>query len=443
MKSKTTIGKWALTLIALFALNMSPVAQNAYTVAGVADSRNTQDIAKLPKMERDIIILQNVLNDLFSQGNRFYSASRGAKGIYVPGKGVIFNIGSTSRSSYDVIFAEEIRASQNTPKEAKDEQTAEEKNREKEDKIKSLSKDFLVNYGSILSDLKSGEKVMLNVNYSTLRPTKSGQNGVTIQGGSNLIYHGGGKTDKKRMTSSIDFSTITSYLNGKMSLQAANSAVVQRNVESEINSVPDAKIMAGILDDLFLSNFDGVYRRSGKTNWTYFEGFGLMFDMNLTGARGGVRFLSADAVTVTGVRATTNEEKNKEVEENNKKVEESFDDLIELVKESLVTYGRTLRSVKSDEVVILNLNLGSAFRKTKLPKAVRLQVTKNQIEAYSRGQKSIDQLKKEIDITTLRASTGNFSHSDFPEPFIYEAAPEPEVYPAELIGHTSAKKKSN
>ncbi|MBO3700634.1 hypothetical protein [Roseivirga sp. E12] len=443
MKNKTTIGKWALATVALLTLNLGSLAQDAYTVAGVA-GQSTQDISKLPKMERDIIILQNVLNDLFNEGNRFYSSSRGAKGIYVPGKGVIFNMGSSSRSSYDVIFAEQV-AIQNVEREEKTEQTTEEKNKEREDKIKSVSKDFLVNYGSILSDLKPGEKVMLNVNYSALRePTKSSQNGLTIQGGANVIYRGGSRTEKKRLVSSIDFSTITSYLNGKTSLQSASSAVSQNIIESTTSTVPDAKIMAGILDDLFQSNFDGIYRRSGKTNWTYFEGFGLMFDLNLTGARSGVRFLSADAVTVTGRRAPENDNTNKKLEEDNKKIEESFDDLIELVKESLVTYGRTLRSVKSDEVVILNLNFGSSFRKTKLPRALRLQVTKSQIEAYSKGQKSIEQLKKEIDITNLRASTSNFSHSDFPEAVIYETAPEHDDHPLEIVGHTRPTgKKSN
>ncbi len=401
------------------------MAQEAFGVASFPGSNNKQDISKLPKMERDIIILQNVLNDLFNQGNVFYSSSRGAKGIYVPGKGVIFNLGGGNNS----IVTANFLAAQQTHDEAKkeDEKSIGERNKALESKNQMLSKEFLVNYGSILSDLKSGEKVMLNVSYTILNEASDQDNNIRIQGGANVIYRGGGKLSQKRMVSSIDYATINSYLSGKSSLESAASKVSQKVIEANNNEAQDAKIMAGIMDDLFESNFDGIYRRSGKTSWTYFEGFGLMYDMNLTGARGTLRFANATNVIVTGVRSSDNDEKDTKQEEANKKVEESYDDLIELVKESLVTYGRTLRSVKSDEVVILNINFGSSFRKTKLPRAVRLQVSKSQIEAFSRGQKSLDQLKKEISITNLKASTDSFSnshfHNDFPAAIEYESVP--------------------
>lgn len=451
MKKQTTIGKWALMLMAMVSFNLSPMAQDAYTITGLAsERRDAQDLSKLPKMDRDIIILQNVLNDLFNGTNRFYSSNRGAKGIYVPGKGVIFNIGSGS-GDYDIILAEQLVASQNASGKAKqdDEQSAAKRNQEKESKLRALSKEFLVNYGSILSDLKAGEQVMLNVNYSALKEDDPKQTDHTdVHGGQAIItYRGGSRADKKRMVSSIDYATINSYLNGRTGLQAAESKVSQTVVDKDANAAQDAKIMAGILDDLFQSNFDGVFRRSGRTSWTYFEGFGLMYDLNLTGARGNVIWAQSPGVTVSGTRVRPSEEKDTKQSEAGKLIEENYDDFIELVKESLVTYGRTLRSVKSDEVVILNINFGSAFRKTKVPRAVRLQVTKDQIESFSRGQKSLEQLKKEIDITKLRASTSGFNGhlfpSDFPEAVLYETAPEAEHHPAEVTGAVKSVRKSN
>lgn len=453
MKNQTTIGKWALTLIALVSFNLSPMAQDNFAVAGVTDSRRSQDISKLPKMERDIIILQNVLNDLFNGGNRIYSSSRSAKGIYVPGKGVIFNIGSSS-SEYEFLIAQEFVRAQNGNDQAKkdEEQSAADQNKETESRFEGLSKEFLVNYGSILTELKAGEKVMLNVNYNNLKELKSNENsGLTISGGSSsggssIIYRGGGRMDKKRMVSAIDYATIDSYLSGKLTLQSAESKISQSIVETDAKTSQDAKIMAGILDDLFESNFDGIYRRSGKTSWTYFEGFGLMYDLNLTGARSGAVWSSGN-LTVTGVRTTArNQENDAKQTEVEKKIEENYDDLIELVKESLVTYGRTLRSVKSDEVVILNINFGSSFRKTKVPRAIRLQVTKSQIESFSKGQKSLEQLKKEIDITKLSTSTSfgiGSQFGDFPETVIYANAPEDVNQQVKIVGKTKSVNKSN
>lgn len=449
MKNQTTMGKWLAVFSALIIMNSSAFAQNSFSVAGVAESSRGQDISKLPKMERDIIILQNVLNDLFNGGDRIYSSNGRAKGIYVPGKGVIFNIG-TSSNEYEFLIASELASSQNGNGEAKqdEDQSAADKNKEAESRFEGLSKEFLVNYGSILSELKAGEKVMLNVNYNNLKELKSDENsGVTISGGSSIIYRAGGRVNKRRMVSAIDYATIDSYLSGKTTLQSTESKISLSIVDTDAKTSQDAKIMAGILDDLFQSNFDGIYRRSGKTSWTYFEGFGLMYDLNLTGARGTLRFASASNVVVTGVRTSEQSEKDKKQEDANKKIEENYDALIELVKESLVTYGRTLRSVKSDEVVILNINFGSSFRKTKVPRAVRLQVTKSQIEAFSKGQKSLEQLKKEIDITKLSASassfSGHFDSHNFPGGYIYEAAPHPEDHPIEIAGHVQTTKKSN
>ena len=79
MKKQTTTSKWLAVFSALIIMSSSTLAQNSFTVAGVAESSRSQDISKLPKMERDIIILQNVLDDLFNGGeNRLFSSSGGA-----------------------------------------------------------------------------------------------------------------------------------------------------------------------------------------------------------------------------------------------------------------------------------------------------------------------------------------------------------------------------
>lgn len=454
MKKQTTITKWILTPLALIMLNVGLNAQDqGYTVTGVADfyGRTQQDLTKLPKMERDIVILQNVLNDLFNGDRGSFYGSRGAKGIYVPGKGVIFNVGSGNNGS-NIYFAQALASTLPTHEEAKEaeEKSATEKNKEIESELESLSKEFLVNYGSILSNLKSEEQVMLNVNYSLLNEgKKESNNGLRIQGSSNLVYRGSARMSQKRMVSAINYSAINSYLNGNSSLDAATNKIKQSIVDKSDKSAQDAKIMAGILDDLFQSNFEGAFRRSGKTSWTYFEGFGLMYDLNLTGNhRGGLIAYTEAGASVSNVRATRADEKDKVQEEAEKKAEENYNGLIDMVKESLVTYGRTLRSVKSDEVVILNMNFGSSFRNTKLPKAIRLQVSKKQIEAFSKGSKSLDQLKKEIDITKLSASTNhshiNVPHATFPGS-VYESAPEVDADVPEpiIVRGTRSKAKGN
>ncbi|GEM_PF-1231700 len=383
-----------------------------------------QDLSELPKMERDIIILQNVLNDLVANNKDLFYSSSNAKGMYIPGKGVIFNVKYGSRYG-NIFFAENMTVieSQNgttidlDTDEKDKKQSAEESNKNTENRIEQLSKEFLVNYGSILSELKAGEKVMLNVEYSKLKPVDKDDTGVQVSSPkSNTIYGSAvrlaysGKSNTHRMSSAINQNDISAFLNGKLSMDQAFSKVSTVVKEDGENDAVDAKIMAGILDDLFQSSQRGKLRRSRKTSWTYFDDFGLMFDMNLSASSAtALTFVTRSEDAVIGYAAKEDKDAEKKREEAEKALEENLESVIDMAKESLVTYGRTLRSVKSGEVVILNLNLSGLSSRSKLPKSVRLQVSKAQIEAFSRGQKSLDQLKKEIDIKRLKASNnGNF-----------------------------------
>jgi hypothetical protein len=278
-------------------------------------------------------------------------------------------------------------------------------NKDRENKIKELSTEFLLNYGSILSELKDGEQIMLNVSYALI-----GENSRQAREGTNILFLERGNPKKQRLSSSILSKDLKDLLSGKLTFEAAKNKINLKVIVDENNEANDIKIMAGILDDLLASNFDDSFSKTSRTTFTYFEGFGLMYDMNFHGdsALELKRFYSNKETEVEESEST----KKQEI----KKTEENFEKLIDLAKESLVTYGRTLRSVKSDEVIILNLNFSSGFRDTSLPKAVRIQVNKSQIEAFSKGSVSLEQLKKDIDVKKLTSSTSNsyFGLAHFP-----------------------------
>jgi hypothetical protein len=318
--------------------------------------------------------------------------------MHIPGKGLFFNI--NFGTSVEVLFVDLDVKIDGDKEVAKDEKKV---LKEKEDEIKSLSQDFLVNYGSILSELKDNEQVILNVNYSTGK----GNSIKSTPNGSVSYFATGGKSNSKRMVSAISTKDLKDFLGGKLSIDAAKAKIISKITSDGDNDANDTKIMAGILDDVFQSTFDGAFRKSGRTTWTYFEGFGLMYDMNFSSNLNRVAVAYYNGKKING----TEIEPSKENEDKLKEAAENFEKLIDLAKESLVTYGRTLRSVKSDEVIILNMNFDSFFRKhNNFPGAVRIQVNKSQIEAFSKGSISLDQLKKDIEITKLTSSASIDDH---------------------------------
>lgn len=445
---KTTM---KIGLIAL-ALTLSSQTMQAQQF-GVADAvtvdgwgRQTQDLSKLPKMEKDIIILQNVLGDLFSPNNseRFFS-SRNAKGMYVPGNGVIFSLG-TNNMYGDLMEYMVIQEGQADDKGEK-EVDLDELNKQTEEKLRSKSREFLANYGSLLSELKSGEKLMLNIDY-TVRQKRDENRAVSGR----VSFVTSRSSIKKRMQSSISYKTLNDFTTGKINMDQAMNAIEVSIVDDAEKDMTDAKILAGILDDLMQSSLDGKFRRRSKTSWTYFEGFGLMFNiqMGTQVSNGLVIYSQGGAGTISRVDA---DDREKEREEKLKEIEEAYPEFENMLKENIIQYGRTLRSLGSGESVIVNVDFGSSFRDSKLPRSIRMIVPKSSIEAFAKGQKSLDQVKKEIDIKQLQSSIGGngtyiYGGADDFFPAVYETFPEPSA-PRAIQGAAvrgtgqSSGKKSN
>lgn len=439
---KTTTFKTSLIALALLLSANWVKAQQVEIATGYAvDSwgRSTQDLSKLPKMEKDIVILQNVLSDLFGNEDRYFS-SRNAKGMYVPGGGVIFSMSSNSLYGNILIEYADVLDEIDGDGTKQDESSPEETNRKMEETIREKSKEFLTNYGSLLTELKSGEKLMLNIDYTARQKREENRSS------SRARFVSSSRNMKKRMQSSISYKALNDFSTGKINLQQAMEAVETKIVEDADKEMTDAKILAGILDDLMQTSMDGKFRRRSKTNWTYFDGFGLMFNiqMSTSSSTSEMIIYSQSVRTIT---RTEDSEVEKEREELMKELEEAYPDFEDMLKENIVQYGRTLRSLGAGESVIVNVDFGSGVRDSKMPRSIRMVVPKSSIDAYAKGQKSLEQVKKEIDIKKLQGSAGSSStfiyngSSNF-FPAVYETVPEPPAAPV-IKGTSRSRSRSN
>ncbi|MBO6497250.1 MAG: hypothetical protein JJ978_16920 [Roseivirga sp.] len=439
---KTTTFKTSLiALTFLLSANWVKAQQVEIATGYAVDSwgRSTQDLSKLPKMEKDIVILQNVLSDLFGNEDRYFS-SRNAKGMYVPGGGVIFSMSSNSLYGNILIEYADVLDEIEGDDSKQDESSPEETNRKMEESIREKSKEFLTNYGSLLTELKSGEKLMLNIDYTARQKREENRSS------SRARFVSSSRNMKKRMQSSISYKALNDFSTGKINLQQAMEAVETKIVEDADKEMTDAKILAGILDDLMQTSMDGKFRRRSKTNWTYFDGFGLMFNiqMSTSSSTSEMIIYSQSARTIT---RTEDSEVEKEREELMKELEEAYPDFEDMLKENIVQYGRTLRSLGAGESVIVNVDFGSGVRDSKMPRSIRMVVPKSSIDAYAKGQKSLEQVKKEIDIKKLQGSVGSSStfiyngSSNF-FPAVYETVPEPPAAPV-IKGTSRSRSRSN
>lgn len=397
MKKTTSI---IFTLALCLSINLG-YGQDAFYVEGY--SQSSQDISKLPKMDRDIYILQNILNDLFNGNRSSYYSSRRSKGIYIPNNGVIFNIGGnnifggSNYTNWDNLVLVVDGNTQVVGKEYSEEDL-EKLNQQKEKKLKELAETFLTNYGSLLGELKASEKIQLSVNYSLhVRSTSRRIDGQ-------LAFVSSSKDEnKRRLVASVDVKDIKDFEAGKLSLDQMKSKVEFKTDEVNSTDMVDAKIMAGIFDDLFKRTYDGYLSRSGRTSWTYFEGFGLMYNVNLSSRSSGLT-LSANGENIIFDQSN----KSQKADDFYKSIQDNYAAFESTVKENIIKYGRTLRSLQANEVVIVNVNV-SANKRAELPKTIQFMVSKSDIDAFAKGQKSLEQAKESINIKKLAARLNSTS----------------------------------
>lgn len=442
MKNRTTLSLLALIMLLPlhqgFGQNSDQIVVGEFGNVYNVNGSSNQDISKLPKMDRDIYILQNIVDDLFS-GNRNSFRSRKSKGIYIPNNGVIFNIsgnGAFGISGYqswdDLVTIVDGEGSTILSKNYTDEEL-EKLNDEKEKKLEELSRTFLANYGSLLGELKENEKIQVSINYSLHVKSSTRRNGQ-------LAFVSSSKdVNKRRLVSMVSVADVKAYEAGKLSQDQMFAKIETKSSSIDGDEMVDAKILAGIFDDLFKTTYNGYLTRSGRTSWTYFEGFGVMYDLNLSSRSNGFALrTTGEGEVIYG--------NNKEVKSEDfyKDIQSKYGEFESAVKSNIVKYGRTLRSLKSNEVVILNLGL-SANKKAGLPKSIQLMIPKSAIDAFAKGQKSLEQVKGEITIKKLTASLNGHNDGFFYDSHNFPAThtdthPEPAI--VQTIG-TAVRTKAN
>lgn len=78
---KATMKTGLLAMALMFSGSIAQAQQATLAETVVVDGwgREEQDLSKLPKMEKDIVILQNVLGDLFGNGDSYFLPAEAQK----------------------------------------------------------------------------------------------------------------------------------------------------------------------------------------------------------------------------------------------------------------------------------------------------------------------------------------------------------------------------
>jgi hypothetical protein len=345
---------------------------NIYICAMFVLSVQSQALAQAideQRMTRDIEVAENVLATLIKRElghqNTFFGMD--VKGTYQPGYGVTFrlpadqsmpfviSIGgadvegptitsdgtgyrysiSTNGSSQEEISNDDKVVHEDGAIHLKDK--VKEKKQMSSDSVRSAyndriikaAKDFILDYGDFMSQLSPAEKIV-----------------VTNQNDRHHFYFNSGK--RTRISVEGTRADITSLKSGKLTREQAMQKLTVVNTESVETKEPDMEMLSSIFTRLYRPDLSKTYFVEGNVYYERLRDYGAIFYMQM---------VSSIEKNLNRFHMPTVGLENLDQEARDKKVVELYSAFEQDVKDNILEYGRTVKSLKDNEVLVFNISL--------------------------------------------------------------------------------------
>jgi hypothetical protein len=363
----------------------------------VATAQNSFDVNR---MNRDLNIMENILQEMFKTqrigsgdthvfvGVNSLFRSGNIRGTYLPDFGVIFLIPDSRTSFFS--FGHD-----------NDEETSlafvyrgDSGNDTKltEESIVQRIKEFLRDYGSTIGQLSPDDKVM--VLYGANRDGFRREALIVAAQGSEAQM-----ADKVNTISVVaSKQNLDAYRSGKIPAEEFDRRVSVSKVDSEDKKHLDMEVLSNIFETALGDHREEGFRIRGSVNHLLLDNFGALFFFDASYSQfGNVFFVrtptpsrtshfdSAERRAQVEVRNKIITEQQEEMSEGERKeeLEKAYSSFVDRLKEYLVDYGRTLNSVKSDQMVLLSVSLNS--HNDALPERIDIQIKKSVLESMDKG----------------------------------------------------------
>lgn len=223
------------------------------------------------------------------------------------------------------------------------------------------AKTFLADYSTIISQLKPEERIVI-----TNRGTESGNRYWRFMG------------DEKRFFLSVEANgaDIKQYQTGKLSREQflGKINVVESEVEAE--RIQDLELLSTIFDRLYQSDLSATFFTDGSTYYERLKDYGAIFYMQVFSSNQMDRgYFSMPTQRVDRISE----------EERNKKVTELYPTFEKELKENILEYGRTIKSLKPTEVLVFNVRL-TKCKECGIPSSVEITTKASVLSDYLLGK---------------------------------------------------------
>lgn len=363
------------------------------------------------RMEQDIEVAENILSTLTRQqfGKRSFFPME-VSGSYMPGYGVTFRlpsgglfsgfgliyaptpgvgigIGDKGSYSYSYSYSDKAEAERRRV----DAERIKELDSDERDRVQQrartktpramkidndslvassnqrfieISKNFLADYGDVISQLKADEKIII-----TNRGEEFGHDF--------FVQWSGGESRRNLLSVEAKRDDIAQLKQGKITRDQFLSRLSIINTETAKELDPDLEVLSSMFDRLYREDLSKTFYAQGNVHYERLKDFGVIYYMTVySSTEDEDRFY----MPTVALRNVSREERDKKVKELYPKFESDL-------KENLVEYGRTLRSLKDDEVVMFNVKL-TKCAECSIPVSIELSIKNSALKEYATGKAS-------------------------------------------------------
>ncbi|MEM9545366.1 MAG: hypothetical protein AAGA77_05310 [Bacteroidota bacterium] len=366
------------------------------TLLAVAFTTSAQSIDK-DRMHRDLEVAENALGTIIkTETDNFpgwHFRDKDIEAEYIEDYGVVFNVSSNSYNY--LVIADKVKH-----KDHKDGVEIDLKKplEEEKDHFIENSKTFLADYAGIIGQLDESQKISIRRGSSGLRQSPINLEDLYLEGKKGLATT---KTiwasddivlADSELTVEVNVGKINELRRGDISREEFFKMVkVVENVHS-YEKDPDIETLVAMFKRLYKKDLSKTYYSEREPKYSKLSNFGVVIKMKLYSSyEHNDNMYYMPTIDKEGL---TLEERNKYVVELLPQFEKDF-------RENLVNYGRTMKDLDSDEVLMFEINMTICKGCKDFPRFMKFSVKKSVLHKFNRGELDLNQAMEMVNVERI------------------------------------------
>lgn len=226
-----------------------------------------------------------------------------------------------------------------------------------------VAKDFLADYGDVISQLKADERIVITNRTEDFHGDFS---------------FGWARSEERNslVSAEVKREDVNQLKQGKITRDQFMARLKVVNTETSDELDPDLEVLSSMFGRLYREDLSKTYFTQGDVNYERLKDFGVIYYMRVfsTNEEGGNFF----TLPTVGARHLSQKERDARVKELYPKFESEL-------KENIIEYGRTLRSLKDDEQLVFNVKLTKCTG-CGIPSTLEVAIKNSALRDYSTGK---------------------------------------------------------